>query len=88
MKRSPILSGLCLIGGAYAALADQTPAAQPAPPAAVPAEVRSACEADVAKLCAGIQPGGGRILQCLAQHKSEVSDACKQAVAKARQGKT
>jgi Cysteine rich repeat len=84
MKKSLLLACLCLIGAARAIMADETPAA----PAPVPAEVRSACEADVAKLCAGVQPGGGRIMQCLAQHKTEVSDGCKQAIAKARQGKT
>ena len=73
-----------LIGSVAAGVAGAAAAA----PAAVPAEVRSACEADVAKLCAGIQPGGGRIMQCLAQHKTEVSDNCKQAIMKARQGKT
>jgi hypothetical protein len=87
MKKSLVMAGLALIGAARIALADNPPAA-PAAPAAVPAEVRSACEADVAKLCAGIQPGGGRIMQCLAQHKTEVSDNCKQAIMKARQGKT
>lgn len=84
MQKSRVLIVVWLIVGARAAIADQTPSA----PAAVPAEVRSACEADVAKLCAGVQPGGGRIQQCLARHKSEVSDGCKQAIMTARQGKT
>lgn len=39
-------------------------------------EVRSACEDDVRNLCAGIQPGGGRLLQCLQQNGSGVSAAC------------
>lgn len=87
MKKSPVMLGLCLIIGAHAVLADQPTTPPTTPPAAVPAEVRAACEGDVSKLCAGVQPGSGRILQCLAQHKSEVSDGCKQAIAKARQGK-
>ncbi len=48
-------------------------------------EVRAACAQDVQKLCANVQPGGGRIIACLRQHQDQVSDACKQAVAKATQ---
>jgi hypothetical protein len=67
----------------------QTPA-QP-PPAQAPslqavADARAACETDIQKLCPGVQPGGGRILACLKQHKDQVSDACKQAVVKATKG--
>lgn len=36
-----------------------------------------ACKADVEKLCPDVQPGGGRIIQCLKQHKDEVSAECK-----------
>jgi hypothetical protein len=50
--------------------------------------LRSACAADIEKLCPGIQPGGGRIVQCLKQHKTEVSDTCKQGIAKARKAKS
>jgi len=35
------------------------------------------CAADVQKLCAGVQPGGGRIRDCIRQHESELSEACK-----------
>ena len=35
-----------------------------------------ACKADVASFCAGLRPGGGRILQCLAEHHAELSPAC------------
>jgi hypothetical protein len=38
---------------------------------------REACQADVAKLCADVKPGGGRIAACLQQHSSEVSDSCR-----------
>jgi len=47
--------------------------------------VRAACQADVQKLCATVQPGGGRIVACLKEHKEEVSDGCKQAIGKAKQ---
>ena len=82
MNKSLVLLGVCLVFTARSALADQ-----PAPTPTVPSEVRAACEADVAKLCAGVQPGGGRIMQCLGQHKTEVSDACKQAIMKAKERK-
>jgi hypothetical protein len=46
-------------------------------------DVRAACAGDVLKLCANVPSGGGRILACLKQHQDQVSDGCKQAVAKA-----
>ncbi|MFG1345022.1 cysteine rich repeat-containing protein [Xanthobacter autotrophicus DSM 431] len=42
--------------------------------------LRTACEADVKKLCAGIQPGGGRIVQCLKDHRQEVSPPCQASI--------
>ena len=56
-----------------------------APSATLLDELRAACQDDAQKLCAGVQPGGGRIINCLVQHKDEVSAACKQAFVKARQ---
>ena len=71
----------------------QTPAQSPAqpPPAQTPAQqamadARVACATDIQKLCTGVQPGGGRILACLRQHKDQVSDGCKQAVVKVNKG--
>ena len=46
-------------------------------------DVRGACAQDVQKLCANVPSGGGRILACLKQHQDQVSDGCKQSVAKA-----
>jgi hypothetical protein len=45
------------------------------------AEQRAACGADVKKFCDGVQPGGGRILDCLAKQKDKLADACKKVVA-------
>ena len=39
--------------------------------------LRSACGGDVRALCAGVQPGGGRLLQCLATQAASLSPACK-----------
>jgi cysteine rich repeat protein len=41
--------------------------------------IRAACAEDAQKLCAGVQPGGGRIVACLREHKDSLSDRCKQA---------
>ena len=41
--------------------------------------IRAACADDAQKLCAGVQPGGGRIVACLKEHKDSLSDSCKQA---------
>jgi len=43
------------------------------------AAIRAACAEDAQKLCAGVQPGGGRIVACLREHKDTLSDRCKQA---------
>lgn len=37
----------------------------------------SACKADAEKFCKDVQPGRGRILQCLNQHDTELSEGCK-----------
>lgn len=41
--------------------------------------LRAACADDAQKLCAGVQPGGGRIIACLKQHEDSLSSKCKQA---------
>jgi hypothetical protein len=62
------------------------PAAAPAPALVLrpmrPREellvLRSACGGDVRSLCGGVQPGGGRIVQCLATQAASLSPACKE----------
>jgi hypothetical protein len=49
---------------------------------------RAACANDIQTLCPGVQPGGGRILACLKQHKQQVSGGCKQAISAAMQKPT
>jgi len=41
--------------------------------------MRQACLEDVRTLCAGSEPGGGKIMMCLRSHKDEVSQGCKAA---------
>jgi hypothetical protein len=45
--------------------------------------LRSACMADAKKFCAEVQPGGGRILQCLHAREKELTAACRGALAAA-----
>ncbi|WP_108512407.1 hypothetical protein [Bradyrhizobium algeriense] len=72
---------------AGAAPAGASAAAAPAAPAVIvlrpmrPREelfvLRSACGADVRTICGGVQPGGGRIVRCLATNAAQLSPACK-----------
>ena len=55
-----------------------TPAKQPS--SAQVAAVRSACQSDYPKVCAGVSPGGAPALQCLEKNKAKVSASCQQAV--------
>ena len=77
-------------GGAAAAAATEataspTAAPQAAPPLVLrpmrPREVlfvlRSACGADAHALCAGVDPGGGRILACLIEQSASLSPDCR-----------
>ena len=77
---------LAAAGGGSAA-----PAAGGAAPAAAPVVIvlrpmlpreelfvmRSACGADIRTLCAGVAPGGGRIMQCVANRAADLSPGCK-----------
>jgi len=70
MKSLRVLLVVC------AATAGQSVLAQDQPNLAA---IRDACAQDAQKLCAGVQPGGGRIVACLKDHKDSLSDRCKQA---------
>jgi len=41
------------------------------------AEQRNACMGDYEKYCKGVQPGGGRIIACLAKESDKLTPACK-----------
>jgi len=41
--------------------------------------LRQACAEDVKALCDGLQPGGGKIMRCLKEHKDKLSQSCKDA---------
>src|SRR5580693_6554449 len=74
MKRLALLLVCCVASAASSARADE---------AAAMAVLQAGCTADAQRLCAGVQPGGGRILACLKDHKDSLSDQCKQAAQRA-----
>ncbi len=65
MVRTAILVLMLGLGAASTGALAQTP------------QERAACQDDFKKLCPGVIPGGGRVLDCLAKHKDSVSPACK-----------
>ena len=67
MKMVLSVLGLALGLGAGAAMA-QT------------AAEREACQADFEKYCAGVQPGGGRVVECLSKHLDQLTPQCKTVV--------
>ncbi len=79
IRHLAIVSALSL-----AALASAAPSAL-----AQRAEAMKYCKEDVARLCPGIQMGGGRIIACLKEHKEEISIGCGKALQamKAKMGK-
>jgi len=38
------------------------------------------CKADAERICPGIEPGGGKLMGCLKEHKDEVSIGCAKAL--------
>src|ERR1035437_5376316 len=86
MSRSTKVFIHCVVAVVYAALVGDLlrPQSLSASPQ-LAADPRTACAADVQKLCSNVQQGGGRIIACLKQHKEEVSDRCKQAIISAMQ---
>jgi len=47
------------------------------------AEQRNACMDDYEKYCKGTEPGGGRIIACLAKSNDKLTPACKKVLAAA-----
>jgi hypothetical protein len=89
-------SALAAASSATAAPATSAaPATAAAAPAAAPAVIvlrpmrpreelfvmRSACGADIRALCAGVVPGGGRIIECISSRAADLSPACKEVLA-------
>jgi hypothetical protein len=75
-----VLAGLAILAASAAAPLAAAPQ--------IPPDLERACRADYQRLCRGVFPGGGRILQCLRDKSAQVSDACKAAITKAEQDGT
>jgi hypothetical protein len=82
--RTVALSGILGVAAQVPAWAQSSQAQQPS--AAALEAARTACASDLQQFCAGVKPGGGRILACLKEHRDQVSPGCKQAVMSALQG--
>jgi len=70
MLKSVLTIGSALLLLGSAAIAQERPAAR-------------ACAGDIKTLCAGVQPGEGRIRACVKQHFNELSEPCQAIVLKA-----
>ena len=57
------------------------PAAPAKPTAQQTAAIRAACRSDFMSRCSGVQPGGAEALQCLKRNETQLSAACRNAVA-------
>ena len=44
-------------------------------------EAKQACAPDIARFCADVVPGGGRLLRCLEPHAEELTPACQEKAA-------
>jgi hypothetical protein len=61
------------------------PAGQPpVPPRMALAMLRQACGADYRANCAGVPPGGGQVISCLAANQARLSPGCQRALAAAK----
>ncbi|MDR3497843.1 MAG: cysteine rich repeat-containing protein [Parvibaculum sp.] len=49
------------------------------------ADARTACKPDYERYCKSVEPGGGRIIKCLMQNESSLSQPCKEALADAKE---
>jgi hypothetical protein len=47
------------------------------------AELSGACLKDAKAQCAGVEPGGGKVRDCLKSHIKDLSDECKEVLLKA-----
>ena len=72
-----------VLGGV--ARAEDAPAGATAP--AHKSLIGTRCKEDAAKLCAGIEPGGGKLAKCLRSHDADLSEPCKAALAAAADAK-
>jgi hypothetical protein len=73
------------VGAIQSGAAAPPPAAAPQPaPRQEAGMMRQACGGDFRAYCRGVRPGGGRALECLADHRESLSPPCREALMAAR----
>lgn len=80
MKHLAIVAALLALAAAQAQAA----------PSQLDAEIqalRTYCKADIERLCANVQPGGGRIKDCLMQNQNDMTVGCAKALQQLKQMK-
>ena len=83
-KRVAAITVAAFCGAIFAATMAR---AQSLPPEANNPAVKAAaaaCAGDIQKYCPAVQPGGGRIIRCLAANKDGVSQTCRESIFKAK----
>ena len=85
-RYSDSLVGLSAITMLFAVIAAVAQTNSPAAGRGGGGKFRAACGEDVQRFCVGMQPGGGRLVQCLSSHTSELSAACGNMIAAAGRG--
>lgn len=87
MKRHPTNGLFLIVAGTTWLLASGTALAQGGPgrPGSRGRGLDQ-CKDDIAKLCASVGPGGGKLLKCLHDHKAELSEPCQAALAPGGKG--
>lgn len=50
-------------------------------------DMKESCADDVEKFCGDVKPGRGRVMKCMKKHKEEVSAACKEEMASAKEAR-
>ena len=63
---------MAMAGASLSVSAEMSPAEKQA--------LRTYCKADVERLCANVEPGGGRIKECLMAQKDSISVGCAKAL--------
>lgn len=72
---------LLMISAALSVAAADTPRNQEI------AALRTACKADIERLCPDVEPGQGRLKECLMSHKEQMSVGCIEALRKFKKEK-
>lgn len=89
MNRAFVLrTGRVLAFGALLGVSCAGAVAAQTPSRAQKQAVRAACDADIRATCPGVQPGGGRILQCIKANPDRISQPCKDALIAAKAAAT